>query len=495
MSRRFAWMATPAAFAFAGALALGTGCVEQAEEKPTPEDLEFVKKNLLTTAPTPKFAVNADLDGKVTYLGLDVDPTPIEPGKDVRLIHYWKVNSALDDGWRAFTHLNGPNNQGYMNIDHGPVRGKYPVASWKAGDIVRDEHTIRLPPTWPHDKVMFYTGLWRRSERMAVRSGPEDGSRRVLAATVEVKGAAPPPIDRRAVVRKAAKPPKLDGVLDEAAWKDAPTLGVFVNTLTGAAGGVKTEAKLLWDDKNLYIAFENEDKDVWGKMKGRDDKLWQEEAVEVMIDPNGDGKSYVELQVSPHGTLFDTYLPTYRKYEDSIDPKAKPFSWNAKGLKAGVKVDGTIDQRDDQDKGWTVELAIPLSEINGLAKDGEGAAKVPPSFGDTWRLNLFRLDVAKDGKQEAVGWSPPLVGDFHALNRFGEITFADAQGQIPAAVAAKGDDKASADGSPDKKKLGAALKGLKDPAADGNREFKAADAVRKKSASAKKAAPAPQGAQ
>ena len=58
-------------------------CVEQDEDKPTAEDMAAAKQNILTTAPTPKYAVNADLDGKVVYLGLDVDPCPIEPGKDV----------------------------------------------------------------------------------------------------------------------------------------------------------------------------------------------------------------------------------------------------------------------------------------------------------------------------------------------------------------------------------------------------------------------------
>ena len=55
--------------------------------------MKVAKQNILTTAPTPKYAVNADLDGKVVYLGLDVDPPPIEPGKDVKLTHYWKVVS------------------------------------------------------------------------------------------------------------------------------------------------------------------------------------------------------------------------------------------------------------------------------------------------------------------------------------------------------------------------------------------------------------------
>jgi hypothetical protein len=160
---------------------------------------------------------------------------------------------------------------------------------------------------------------------------------------------------------------------------------------------------------------------------------------EVMIDANGDGKGYIELQVAPNGTIFDTYLPTYRKYEDSLDPKRKPYDWNSK-LKAAVKVDGTLNKREDQDKGWTVEMALPLADVNGLDSKG---VKVPPAFGDKWRLNMFRMDSPKDKPQVALGWSAPMVGDFHKLDRFGEIVFVDEKGELPAAKEspAKGGNK------------------------------------------------------
>ena len=57
--------------------------VEQDADKPTPQDLAYAKQSLLTTAPTPRYPVNADLDGKVVYLGLDANPVPAEPGKAI----------------------------------------------------------------------------------------------------------------------------------------------------------------------------------------------------------------------------------------------------------------------------------------------------------------------------------------------------------------------------------------------------------------------------
>ena len=404
-------------------------CVETQEEEPTPEDLKVIEKNILSVAPKPQFAVNANIDDKVEYLGLDTSMNPIEPGKDVTLTHYWKVNSAPGAGWRSFTHVNGPSgNESFINFDHGPIGSKYPVHQWKDGQIIRDEHTIRLPPTWAHDKMKVYVGLWRGNERMPVLSGEKDPEGRLLAAAIPVKATVvPPPSAKRYMVSQTPKPPKLDGKLDEPAWKKAPSTGLFVNTLTGAPAAQRTHAKMLWDKKNLYIGIEAADTDIWSNLGKRDDKLWTQEAVEIMIDADGNGKTYVEFQVAPNGTVFDTYLPEWRKWESHLDPKLKDFSWNSK-IKASVKVNGTLNKRKDQDKEWVVEIAIPFADVNGMDK---GGVKTPPELGTTYRVNLFRMDQPEGQPQQASAWSPPMVGDFHALAKFGEIVFANEEGQVP----------------------------------------------------------------
>jgi hypothetical protein len=406
-------------------------CVEQDDEKPNDEDMKVAKQNILATAPTPKYAVNADLDGKVVYIGMDVDPATPEPGHDIKLTHYWKMVASPGDGWKPFTHLESPNGAGhqYINADHAAVKGKYPPSAWKAGEIIRDEHVVRLPPNWPSDSLIVYTGFWRGDARLTVKSGAHDPANRVIAATIPVKAAAKPAVPRKAyVARRIAKGPKLDGKLDDAVWKDAPSTGAFTNTMSGAPAEQKTEAKLLWDGKFLYIAFDNQDTDIWSNLTNRDDKLWTQEADEVMIDADGNGKTYVELQVAPNGTIFDTYLPEYRKYEDTLDPKKKPYSWNSK-LQAKVAVDGTLNKREDKDKVWTVEMAIPLEDVKGL--DKASAVKIPPAVGDKWRINMFRMDQPQGKPQQASGWSPPMVGDFHALDKFGDLVFGDEKGQVP----------------------------------------------------------------
>jgi hypothetical protein len=408
---RFAIVAAVALFAF--------GCVEQSPDTPTEDDIKAAQENILKTAPTPKYVVNADLEDKVTYLGLDVDTDVVTPGKAFTLTHYWKVNKPFTDDWKVFIHLEAPGTKkSHLNADHTPINGHYPVKVWKAGDIIRDIHRVSVPANWPAKSVEIYVGMWKGPLRLKVTKGPHDKENRILAVVLPTTSAAP--VELKRIVAKHIKNGsiKLDGKLDERAWKDAPSTGDFVRTIDGLPADQETTAKILWDDKNLYVAFQCEDKDVWSTLDKRDEKLWTQEAVEMFIDADGDGKSYVELQTNPRGAIFDSYLPAYRQNQND---------WNS-NMKVAVKVDGTLDDRTDTDKGWTVEMAIPLADARGKLTEDKN---VPPKVGSEWRVNFYRLDMPAGRPQQGTGWSPPLVGDFHTLARFGVLAFGNDKGEIP----------------------------------------------------------------
>ena len=402
------------------------GCVEQEPFRPSEDDKKAIKENILTKAPDNiKFKVNADLEGDVVYLGVDVDKDVIKPGEQFKLTHYWKCNKPLP-GWKMFVHINGPEKRGFINADHSPINNRHPVARWKKGQVIRDIHEVTLPGNWKDSKVMVYVGIWKGNLRKKIK-GPQDEESRVLAATlpVEVKeGAITESAPPAMVAVKTTKAINLDGVLDEEVWGKAVASADFVETMSGAKAQVKTTARLAYDDENLYVAFESEDDDVWTSLKERDDKLWTQEAVEIFIDANSDGKDYVELQVNPAGAIFDSYLPAYRKNQND---------WNS-GMKVGVKVDGTLNKREDKDKGWTVEVAIPWADTKGK---GEYEISFPPKVGDRWKLNMFRLDMPQKKPQRAAAWSAPLVGDFHKLDRFGALVFGDEEGKAPVVEPAK----------------------------------------------------------
>ena len=210
----------------------------------------------------------------------------------------------------------------------------------------------------------------------------------------------------RYVVRKISSPIKIDGVLDEATWKAAKSTGPFrLNEGTGLPKS-RAEAKIVWDDDYLYVAFDCQDTDIVATMKKRDEHLWEEEVVEIFIDPDGDGSNYLELEVNPLGTFLDIFI---------LKPVV-PIPYESYNIpaKSAVKVDGTVNNSSDRDRGWVTEVAIPLQEA-------VTAPNMPPKEGDRWRLGLYRIE--RRPQEEFQAWSPTLKPSYHTPSRFGEITF------------------------------------------------------------------------
>ncbi|MBW2703680.1 MAG: carbohydrate-binding family 9-like protein [Deltaproteobacteria bacterium] len=385
-------------------------CVGQDSSRPSADDKRIIGENTFAEVPKMDKRVDAKLEDKATYLGLDFKPAQVRPGGRLTLTHYWQAHKPLR-GWKVFVHVNDKAGR-FVNADHTPVQGRHPAADWPVGSIIRDSHVVHLPSDWRADKLQVYTGLWRGSERMTIE-GPQDKDRRILVAEIPVNLRGPKPRRKSLRAIRATNPPVIDGRMDDPVWRKAPVSPAFVETMTGKPSPLKTTVRAAWDDKNLYLLFDMPDPDVWGEFDKRDDKLWTQEAAEIFIDADGDGKDYIELQVSPKGVIFDSYLPAHRKNQND---------WNS-GMKAAVSVDGSLNQRDDEDKGWRVELSLPLTDLVG--RGDLKKIRIPPKAGDRYRVNFFRMEQPKKGPQQASAWSPPLRGDFHALDRFGELILTD----------------------------------------------------------------------
>ncbi|HWM86681.1 MAG TPA: sugar-binding protein [Kofleriaceae bacterium] len=411
------------------ALLLGPGCVE---EEPAQKKIDpaYIKRNLLAAPPAAiQNRVDADLGGYVTYLGNDVDKKSVAPKGTVKVVHYWKVVASPGPEWRVFTHLIG-SGDAWMNLDRTDMRIGYPPGEWKAGDVIRDEQHFTLDAGWKSQHAELVLGLYRAGssgpeDRMPIQGGRGDAENRVNAFRFEVDragGARPKP--QQYVVRRASGPIAIDGVASEADWQTAPAGPSFTSAEGGPEMKGSARARLLWDDANLYAFIEVEDADVYSQYKAQDDPLWKEDVVELFIDADRNRRGYVELQVNPRNARFDAWFPTTRG-------QANHPEWSSK-MKTAVSVRGTLDERDDQDKGWSAEIAIPLADVKGM--DAAMKVATPPALGDKWRLNVVRVDKPADGPLRASSWSAIPISDFHALGRMVTVAFGDAKGGIPSAA-------------------------------------------------------------
>jgi hypothetical protein len=177
----------------------------------------------------------------------------------------------------------------------------------------------------------------------------------------------------------------------------------------------RTRFRALWSDAALFVRFDVADQAPWHTMTRRDDRLWEEEVVEIFLDPARTGAGYAELEISPANVVCD--LIVRRPWPDLIsDP-----SWHIDGLVTRVTAWSGPDSGRD---GWIATARIPWK---GLSPTTDGVS-APPRAGDVWNFNVFRIKRpgGRSGSSADVvlsAWSPTGASSFHVPSAFASMVF------------------------------------------------------------------------
>jgi len=411
----------------AGLIAVAlVGCVDKSPPAPA-VDPALVAENLLAAPPTDiANRVDASFGGGIVYLGNTVEQPqagPATPGDKLTIVHYWQVNQAPPKGYRVFSHLQGEGGD-YANVDLTDMRKGHPPDTWRAGEVIRDRQTFVLRKDWRSPKATLVVGLYKKgspkvSDRLAVTGAPsKDGAVPVVTFDIDLSKLPPPP--GTVIVKKAAGAIVVDGKADEADWQTAVSTAGFATAEGGPEPKGTTSARLTWNDQFLYVFVSASDSDVATPYTKADDSIWKADVIEVFIDADANGKGYVELQVSPTNVQFDKWYPAGRG-----GPEDMAF---AAGMITAVNVRGTANASTDEDQGWDAEFAIPLAAVKG--SDAAMAVRLPPQPGDTWRVNVVRVDYPAGGQPAAASWNRIRYSDFHSLDRMLTIRFGDSAGAL-----------------------------------------------------------------
>jgi hypothetical protein len=194
-------------------------------------------------------------------------------------------------------------------------------------------------------------------------------------------------IPKHYIVAKTNDTIIIDGVANETSWNTTKFSDNFIDIEGVKTPKFNTKVKMLWDENFLYVYTELNEPHIWGHLKQRDTIIYYNNDFEVFLDPSGTGIGYGEIEINALNTVWDLYLnKPYR-----IGGKAN-FEWNLNDLKSAVKVHGTLNNPNDIDSLWTVEMAIPLKPLIGLKNN----PKRTPKEGEQWRINFSRVEWEYD---------------------------------------------------------------------------------------------------
>ncbi len=160
--------------------------------------------------------------------------------------------------------------------------------------------------------------------------------------------AAPPDAARIATAVRAAAAPIIDGRPDDAAWAAAPAIDQFLEyePNTGAEPRFRTELRVLYDDRYLYILgrmFDPAPDSIISLLSRRDVRT-ESEQLKLVIDSYHDRRTAYQFILNPAGVKRDFYV-----YNDNVEDPTWDAVWDGQA---------SVDSL-----GWVAEFRIPFSQM------------------------------------------------------------------------------------------------------------------------------------
>jgi hypothetical protein len=82
----------------------------------------------------------------------------------VELTLEWEAMRTMDEAYKVFVHILGPNGLPIAQQDNEPLYGTYPTTRWQQGERVSDPYAITLPTDLPPGEYAVEVGLYRISD-------------------------------------------------------------------------------------------------------------------------------------------------------------------------------------------------------------------------------------------------------------------------------------------------------------------------------------------
>ncbi|HVF46181.1 MAG TPA: carbohydrate binding family 9 domain-containing protein, partial [Pyrinomonadaceae bacterium] len=194
-------------------------------------------------------------------------------------------------------------------------------------------------------------------------------------------------------IPKLAAPPVIDGILNDAVWKQAALFGDFIQTNPGDNVAPKhpTEFMMAYDAKHLYMAFRvKQDRNTIRASVSRRDQIFNDDYIILYLDTFNDERQAYAISFNPLGIQADGTMTEGRGEDYSVD-----LVMESKGVLT--------------EDGYTIEAAIPFKSLRYEAGKNKN-----------WGLHVFRR--VKYNNNELDSWMPNNRSINGTLLQAGKIT-------------------------------------------------------------------------
>ena len=237
----------------------------------------------------------------------------------------------------------------------------------------------------------------------------------LLAASMFFAGCNTTPFQDGSVYQASftSEPIKIDGKLNEATWSKAAVLGF--NPLPGSGCTENGKVRIIWDKKYVYIGAVLKDSDIVQESDTNGSFFYRTgDVLEVFIRPVGK-RCYWEIYGTPNNKKSSFLFPSKRKAKGRAG-LAGSIAHEIPGLKTAAVLNGTLNNDSNRDTEWTIEMAIPINE---LEKSG---IKIAP--GEKWIFHIGRYNYSSYlENKELTTTGYPTINSFHEFSAWNRLKF------------------------------------------------------------------------
>ncbi len=210
----------------------------------------------------------------------------------------------------------------------------------------------------------------------------------------------------------------IDGIMNEDNWSktESAHFDYFYNDKK-KDDKQKSTFRMLWDIDNLYIFYEFEDKYLTAKELNGDGQPYNDDCAEIFLIPVPQAlDTHFCFEVNIYKAAND--LIFFNNYYNGESVGLKTFNPD---FEVEVTYDGTLNDNSDIDKGWTMEMKIPIS-VFGFLGEFE-----PVKKGNSWRFLAIRQERNEiEGARRVISTIFPMPDDFRGVHEpfhFGVLKF------------------------------------------------------------------------
>lgn len=216
-------------------------------------------------------------------------------------------------------------------------------------------------------------------------------------------------------VRRTSKGFPITGNWDGDPWKGIPPIELKSYMGSRPEHFPKTQVKLLWDNRFIYVIFRVEDRFVKAIARRYQDSVFQDSCVEFFFTPSSDiSYGYFNLEVNCGGTMLFNF-------QKAPSVERKPISESyARKIELFHSLPTIVDPEISEPINWILEYRIPIEILTHYCE------VVWPAPTVRWRANFYKC-ADRTSHPHWLTWAPVLYPrpNFHLPEFFGYLEFAE----------------------------------------------------------------------